>query len=511
MGRGHRRFIGAQCALAGFLCIAAVLFCISTAHADTPNADDSRLPSAPLHEEVLSMGGDPARPVALQVTLFTPAGPGPFPLAVLNHGANKTSATNRGERYHSTISAYYFLSRGYAVALPMMRGFAGSGGALVRAGCDLAAIAQSNARDMRAVIEALALRPEVDRTRIVVAGQSFGAWNTLGLGASPPAGVRGLVSFNAAIRASNCPAQDSSMAAAAGQLGARTSLPSLWFYGDNDRIMPVATWRAVFGQYSRASGQAELVALGAFGSDSHDMLSFLESLPLWMPKVDAFLARIGMPSTPVYPDYLPRAVPPATRWAELADVAAVPFLSDAGRALYQHFLQAPRLRAVALAPNGSISEASGGYDPLGYALRNCGRSSSQCRLYAVNDDVVWSGPKPASPGADPVRLVARTVRMNVSTPLAAFYGVNPDCSPRGLPQVSVAAAPAHGGAAVAPRDEHPAFPQGSPYAACNVGLVPAMGVTYTPAPGYSGNDALTVEEVNVNGRRQVLRIELTVM
>lgn len=303
--------MGAQCALAASLRIAAVLLCTSTARADMrdADADASRLPSAPLHEEVLSMGGDPARPVALQVTLFTPAGPGPFPLAVMNHGATSISAANRGERYRFTISAYYFLSRGYAVALPMMRGFAGSGGALVRAGCDLAAVAQSNARDMRAVIEALALRPEVDRTRIVAAGQSFGAWNTLGLGASPPAGVRGLVSFNAAIRVSNCPAQDSSMATAAGQLGARALLPSLWFYGDNDSVMPVATWRAVFGQYSWASGraggrangwadgQAELVAFGAFGSDSHDVLSSPDSLPLWTPRVDAFLARIGMLST----------------------------------------------------------------------------------------------------------------------------------------------------------------------------------------------------------------------
>jgi len=30
-------------------------------------------------------------------------------------------------------------------------------------------------------------------------------------------------------------------------------------------------------------------------------------------------------------------------------------------------------------------------------------------------------------------------------------------------------------------------------------------------PGYSGSDALTVEEVSVDGKRQVLRIELTVM
>jgi len=81
----------------------------------------------------------------------------------------------------------------------------------------------------------------------------------------------------------------------------------------------------------------------------------------------------------------------------------------------------------------------------------------------------------------------------------------------GLPAPCRTPGHAHGAAAAAPRDEHPAFPRSSPYAACNVGLVPAMGVTYTPAPGYSGSDALTVEEVNVDGKRQMLRIELTVM
>ncbi len=457
------------------------------------------------------MAGDPARPVTLEVTLFTPPGPGPFPLAVMNHGATNASAANRGERYHFTISAYYFLSRGYAVALPMMRGFAGSGGAFMQAGCDLAAVAQGNGRDMREVIEALALRPEIDRTRIVVAGQSFGAWNTLGLGASPPVGVRGLINFNAAIRSSDCPTQDSSMARAAGQLAARTSLPSLWFYGDNDTVMPVATWRAVFGQYTRAGGRAELVAFGAFGSDSHNVLSFPESLPLWAPRVDAFLARIGMPSAPVYPDYLPHSPPPATHWAELSDAAAVPFLTDEGRAAYRRFLNMPRPRAFALAPNGSVNVSSGGYDPLGFALRNCRRVSPRCQFYAVNDDVVWTGPKQDSPGVGPARVVARTVRMNVGTSLGAFYAVNPDCSSRGLPKVSVTSIPTHGTAAVAPRDEHPAFPPGSPYAACNAGLVPAMGVSYTPASGYAGADALTIEEINMDGKRQVLRIELTVM
>ena len=498
------------------------------------SAADPRVPGAPLHEEVLNLPGDPARPVTLQVTFYKPSGPGPFPLAVINHGATNASANNRGDRYRFTVSAYYFLSRGYAVALPMMRGFAGSGGSILHLGCDVARVARANANDIRAVTEAVSRRPDIDRTRIVVAGQSFGGWNTLGLGAAPPAGVRGLILFNAAIRTSDCAAQDDSMTAAAGRLGAEATLPSLWFYGDNDTVMPAATWHNVFDRYARAGfdryaragfdryaragfdrsaragGRAELVAIGAFGKDSHQFLSAPGSLPLWAPKVDAFLSRIGLPGTPVDPEYLPYPAPPPSGWAKLTDVAAVPFLRDEGRALYQRFLSRPDPRAFVLAPNGSASEASAGYDPLGLALRRCARGAAQCRPYAVNGDVVWTGPRPEHPGEDPPRVVERTVRMNVVTPLGGFFAVNLDCSSRGLPKVSIAEAPAHGTTVVGPREQHPSFPPGSPYASCDTAMVPAVGVTYTPVQNYSGGDRLTIEEITVDGKREVFRVELKV-
>jgi dienelactone hydrolase len=479
--------------------------------ADPRPADDPRLPSGPLHEEVLDLPGDPGRPVTLQVTLFKPSGAGPFPLAVMNHGATDASARNRGERYRFTVSAWYFLSRGYAVALPMMRGFAGSGGTILHFACDLARLARANAADIRAVTEALSRRPDIDPTRIVMAGQSFGGWNVLGLGSGPPAGTRGLVAFNPAIRTSDCAAQDGSIVAAAGILGAEAKLPSLWFYGDNDSVMPSATWRAVFDRYTRAGGRAELVAIGAYGEDSHQFLSFPESLPLWAPKADAFLSRIGLPGAPVRPEYLPYPAPPPTRWARLTDVAAVPFLNDAGRTLYQRFLGVAGRRAFVLAADGSAGEANGGYDPLGYALRHCAGVSTPCRPYAVNDQVVWSGPKPEHPGEDPPRLVERSVPMNVATSLGGFYAVNPDCSARGLPKVAITRVPAHGTAVVGAGTQHPAFPPGHPLVACNAAVVPAVGVTYTPVPNYSGGDGLTIEETTADGKRSVFRIELKVM
>jgi dienelactone hydrolase len=262
--------------------------------------------AAPPQEQVLAIAGDPTRPVKLEVTLFMPPGNGPFPLAVINHGSNGVSTLDHGKRFRAPTATPYFLSRGYAVALPMMRGFAGSGGEIAHAGCDLAAVAHANARDIRAVIEALDQRPDIDRSRVVVAGESFGGWNTLGFGAFAPAGVRGLVLFNAALRTTDCAAQDAAMIGAAARFGHETVLPSLWFYGDNDSVMPVATWREVFAHFTSAGGHADLMDFGTFGTNAHHFLNARETLPVWAPRVDAFLARIGMPWAVVYPDYLKR-------------------------------------------------------------------------------------------------------------------------------------------------------------------------------------------------------------
>lgn len=473
-------------------------------------ASDDRLPSAAMREEVHFYQGDPARPAPLETTLFFPPGPGPFPLAVVNHGASDASSHNRGERHRFTVAAYYFLSRGYAVALPMMRGFARSGGELFHAGCDVGAVAAANARDLRAVIEAVAERPDVDRTRIVVAGQSFGGWNTLGLGAAPPPGGRALVVFNPAIRTSDCPGglQDSSMAGAAARLGARTALPSLWFYGDNDSLMPPAVWRAVFNAYGGASPRAELVDIGPWGTDLHQFLSDPTSMARWVPRVDAFLARAGLPHAALFPQYLPYPAPPPSRFAALYDADAVP-LGENGRAFYRGFLTAPKPRAFVIAPGGFANQASGGYDPLGRALRVCAQAHAGCQPYAVNDDVVWAGSR--AEVLPPARTVGKTVRRDASTSLGTFFSVAPDCSSRGLVRVVVAAWPEHGSAVVGPREDHPAFPPGSPLALCNAAAVPGVGVTYTPAPGFTGTDSLTLEETALDGRRQVIRLTLTVL
>uniref|UniRef100_UPI001F3D5336 alpha/beta hydrolase family protein n=1 Tax=Paraburkholderia adhaesiva TaxID=2883244 RepID=UPI001F3D5336 len=98
--------------------------------------DASKAPPAMLEHERVVMVPSADPDVRLQTTIIVPDGKGPFPLAVMNHGATSNEPPSQQPRYRFTFSAYYFLSRGYAVALPMMRGYAGSQGILTDGRCD---------------------------------------------------------------------------------------------------------------------------------------------------------------------------------------------------------------------------------------------------------------------------------------------------------------------------------------------------------------------------------------
>jgi dienelactone hydrolase len=388
-------------------CVLLLLAWAFAAQADEDAPNPKLVPPAPMHEQVLHLPGDPDRPVSLVVTLYTPDGPGPFPLAVMNHGASGSKEKPAAApRYRFTMSAYYFLSRGYAVALPMMRGYAGSGGKQNSYGCDLAQVATDNGRDIEGVIDALRDMPQIDSSRVVVAGQSFGGWNTLGLGADIPGrNVKGLVDFVGGIQSSACDdfhGGHEALIEGAGRLGAATLLPSIWFYGENDSLFGPDVWQPMHDAYIARGAQAELVDIGRFMEDSHQMLSRPESIPLWVPRLDAFLTRIGLPGRAIYPQYMPRPWPAPTHFAALEDAAAIPWINEQGREGYRKFLTIKPPRAFVIAPGGQSATAQGGFDTLTRAEEMCRSNGFICFPYAIDSDVVFTPPPaPAGPVARP--------------------------------------------------------------------------------------------------------------
>jgi len=330
----------------------------------------------------------------LETTLFLPDGVGPFPVAVINHGKAPGDTRFQG-RYRPMPAVRFFLQRGYAVVVPMRGGFSKSTGSYIGGGCNVESNGRVQAEDVKAVLDHIVQQPWADRERMLVMGQSHGGWTSLAFGALNYPGVRGLVNFAGGLRQVDCAAWEDGLARAVASYARETKIPSLWFYGDNDSYFSPYTYKGMYSRYTAAGGQAKLVAFGVFGRDAHNMFGARAGQSIWQPEMSRFLASLDLPAE-VRPEYgkyalpVPMKAPPKTDFAVVDAVDRVPYVKDRGRKGYGDFLNSLEPRAFAIAPNGGWGWANGGDDPLARALENCNKHGArQCRLYAVDGDVVW--------------------------------------------------------------------------------------------------------------------------
>lgn len=330
--------------------------------------------------------------VQLETTIYTPEGEGPFPVVVINHGKSLGNPSFQ-DRYRPLPAVRYFMQRGYLVAVPMRQGFSKSTGMYVGAGCNVESNGRVQAEDVQAVLDYLVAQPQVDKDNLLVLGQSHGGWTTLAFGTLNYPGVKGLVNIAGGLRQEGCAGWEATLGRAAGSYGAETKIPSLWFYGDNDSFFSPYMFRGMHENYTSNGGRATLVAFGNFGTDAHRMFAVSAGQAIWQPEVSRFLQQVGLPYQVVRRQYagVPSAeAPPRTDFAPLDRVEAVPYLKEKGRGGYAVFLTRDFARAFAIAPNGAWGWASGGDDPLKRALANCNKNGKgACRLYAVDDAVVW--------------------------------------------------------------------------------------------------------------------------
>ncbi len=325
-----------------------------------------------------------------QTTIFRPPGEGPFPLLLMNHGKERGNPSLQ-KRDRFLAMSREFVRRGYAVVVPMRKGFAKSGGSYSDFGCNMTDNGQQQADDIESVLTALVQQPWVDKDRIIVAGQSYGGLATMAFGTRNFPGVRGLLNFAGGLRidGSSCDWKQS-LVTAFGSYGARTTLPSLWFYGENDSYFDHPLAERLQQSYQSAGGPSRLIAYGKFKNDAHGMIGSRDGLPTWLPETEHFLKSLGMPTQPTIAIAdTPRL--PATSFATVENIAAVPHLTDKGRAGYRDYLGKSAPRAFALSSTGAWSWAEEGDDPAERALASCQKNSTTaCQLYSIDHDVVWS-------------------------------------------------------------------------------------------------------------------------
>lgn len=355
---------------------------------------DAQVLDASINEQVLMLPvTENGKQLQFETTLYKPPGEGPFPLLLMNHGKERGKpAAQKRDRF--LAMGREFVRRGYAVAVPMRKGFSKSEGVYSDFGCNMHDNGMLQADDIEAALRSLTKMSWVDHDRVIVAGQSYGGLATMAFGTRQFPGVRGLLNFAGGLRIDgNYCDWKAALVTAFTSYGSRTSLPSLWFYGENDSYFDPSLAQRLQTAYQSAGGSSQLIAYGSFKSDSHGLISSRDGIPVWWPETERFLQRIGLP-TDINTPIGEAARIPASGFAALDNADAIPHLTETGRTAYRHYLSQSLPRAFALSASGAWSWAEDGDDPPSRALAACQKNSTlPCSLYSVDQDVVWTAPK----------------------------------------------------------------------------------------------------------------------
>lgn len=244
----------------------------------------------------------------LAMSILRPRGEGPFGAIILNHGVPATAAARGAESPELLLhTASAFAQRGYAVFMPMRRGFGATGGTFAEdsGSCsnpDFDGGERAAAADVLAAYEFARRLPYVDRSRIILAGQSAGGVASLYAAAQRPDGLVAVLAFAAGRGADprhpGMPCASERLAAVFEELGRAIQAPVLLHYAENDRSFGPATSQLWFRKFKAGGAIAEYLLQPPFGKDGHYVFSDRDGIRIWLPAVERFLERHGVPFDP---------------------------------------------------------------------------------------------------------------------------------------------------------------------------------------------------------------------
>jgi dienelactone hydrolase len=245
----------------------------------------------------------PDRGVLIRALVFRPSGPGPFPLVVINHGTAQTEL-RRGVLPLPEFAAAseWFVTRGFAVVVPQRLGHGETGGEFLedQGGCDDADFHKAGfgaAQSIEAALVYMTAQPFVRKAGVILVGHSAGAWGAFALASRNLPQVKAVIGFAAGRGgwASNRPGNNCApdrLVATAGLFGKTTRIPTLWIYAENDSFFGPALAKQMAASFRAAGGRVEFHLLPPFGTDGHYLFPLSDSVPIWAPIVERFLAGL---------------------------------------------------------------------------------------------------------------------------------------------------------------------------------------------------------------------------
>ena len=265
------------------------------------------IPELSLNEKIVRIPLEPQAsgkpPLSLEATLFRPDGAGPFPLLVLSHGTPR-DAPQRLERQRFEVQSWIFVQMGFAVIIPMRRGYGHSGGSYAEeeGECERARYYEAgmaSASDLLATVRFMQAQPYIDGRQIVLAGHSSGGFASLALASLGFPGLLGVINFSGGRGAKADQICDpAALIDAFARFGRTCRVPTLWIYSENDTYFPLPLVQQLYQAFVSAGGSAQLVKVRPFLAEGHFFFSDVRGLDLWPETVRSFLKRLGIHGRP---------------------------------------------------------------------------------------------------------------------------------------------------------------------------------------------------------------------
>jgi dienelactone hydrolase len=331
---------------------------------------------------------------------------GRLPIALITHGKNAKAAENQALRADMMLpQARDFAARGWLAVVILRRGYGQSDGLpgvsrgaayMACENADLARGFEVEADDLDGALKVVAARPDADGSRAIAIGQSLGGGVVLAFAARRPAGLLGVVNVSGGAWRTNgegnvCEHAD--LVAAMATLGARTRIPTLWLYAENDSLFPPELVTRMRDAYAASGGRAELRMFPPVVHDGHRLFADFGGRVKWLRAVDGFLQTHGMPNANL---------------ARAEMVMSTTKLAARARPVVDEYLSTPAPKLLVATPSGAgaywvanPNDIEGARKRL---LTNCReRSGAECTVVMENNELV----RPLVTGAITPEVTAR--------------------------------------------------------------------------------------------------------
>jgi dienelactone hydrolase len=209
-------------------------------------------------------------------------------------------------RYRPLNPVREWVKRGYAVLVPVRRGYGVSGGDRQGDGygtCDrpdFRRAGEGAALDLLATVQWAKAQGDLDAKRWLLVGQSAGGFASMYTAAKRPDGLVAVLAFSSGRggdpdKRPGEPCASDRLAGLYAEIAPQIAVPVLWFYAENDQFIGPRVQKLWFESFRSAGGRGELVMVPPFPhARGHGVFPNSAGVPLWTGAVAAFFKTQGV-------------------------------------------------------------------------------------------------------------------------------------------------------------------------------------------------------------------------